>query len=72
MAVVPTSLLERALQILTPEELETLIEYMEAVKEDGFGGVSMEFESHHPAKIKITGNVSRLLTKLKPKNYKPE
>lgn len=72
MTTVQPSLWERALKILSPSELETLIEYLEAVKEDGFGDVSVEFENHHPAKIKIRGRISRLLINLKQKNYKPE
>ena len=66
------NLWQRLSKVLTLAELETLIEYIEAVKEDGFGGVSLEIDNHHPSKIKITGNISRLLSKLKPKSYKPE
>jgi hypothetical protein len=66
------SLEERMRNALSTEEWNTLIDYIEAVREDGFGGVSVEIENHHPAKINITGRISKLLTKIKQKSYRPE
>lgn len=58
--------------ILAPEEWKTILEYIKAVKEEGFGSVCIEFDNHHPSKVQITGSISKLLSRLKPRTYKAE
>lgn len=66
------SLQERLIDVLPKEALSTFVEYMEAVKEDGYGGVCIEFDNHRPARLQITGHISKLLSRLKPRTYKAE
>jgi hypothetical protein len=54
------------------EEIHKFINYMEAVKEEGYGGVCIEMENHHPSKFRISGNISELLRKIKARTYKAE
>lgn len=54
-------LLERALKVFTVEQLEMLLNDLEAVRHHGYGGVMIVFDNHHLQKFEPT------LSKLFPK-----
>lgn len=61
-------LLERALKVFTVEQLEMLLNDLEAVQQHGYGGVLIVFDNHHPQKFEPA--LSKLFPK--PKTYQAE
>ena len=56
-----SSLLERTLKVFTEEQLDMLLNDLEAVQQHGYGGVTIVFDNHHLQKFEPT------LSKLFPK-----
>ena len=59
---------ERTLKIFTPEQYDMLLAEYEAVRDFGYGEVTVVFDNHHPSKPKT------MLYKMfpKPGTYKAE
>lgn len=63
---------ERLKDIFSDDELESIADYFEKVKQHGWGGVRIEFADHRPDKWHAWPVFSAQFGRAKSSRYKPE